>query len=154
MLKELKISTAQTMKFSIKDFFSECDQIRGFLRIWSHWLKKSLMENFIACAVQLEKRRLPTLNPACTSHKLIIHAICICKNAGNFVVEIIYTNNSRTYDTHFSHKYSIILVCYSVMSCFDFDGNDLLDTSCNHRHLLELLLFSRVNDANTSLIFC
>ena len=30
------------MKFSIKDFFSKCDQIRSFLRIWSHLLKKSL----------------------------------------------------------------------------------------------------------------
>ena len=39
------------MKFSIKDFFSKCDQIRSFLRIWPHLLKKSLMENFIFCAV-------------------------------------------------------------------------------------------------------
>ena len=39
------------MKFFIKDFFSKCDQIRRFLRIWSHLLKKSLMENFIFCAV-------------------------------------------------------------------------------------------------------
>ena len=38
-------------KFSIKDFFSKCDQIRSFLRIWSHLLEKSLMENFIFCAV-------------------------------------------------------------------------------------------------------
>ena len=43
--------TAQKMKFSIKDFFSKCDQIRSFLRIWSHLLKKSLIENFIFCAV-------------------------------------------------------------------------------------------------------
>ena len=35
------------MKFSIKDFASKCDQIRSFLWIWSHLLKKSLMENFI-----------------------------------------------------------------------------------------------------------
>ena len=35
------------MKFSIKDFFSKCDQIRRKLRIWSHLRKKSLMENFI-----------------------------------------------------------------------------------------------------------
>ena len=27
----------------------------GFLRIWSHLLKKSLMENFIFCAVKLQK---------------------------------------------------------------------------------------------------
>ena len=39
------------MKFSIKGFFSKCDQIRSFLRIWLHLLKKSLMENFIFCAV-------------------------------------------------------------------------------------------------------
>ena len=39
------------MKFSIRDFFSKCDQIRSFLRIWSHLLKKSLMENFTFCAV-------------------------------------------------------------------------------------------------------
>ena len=39
-------STAQKMKFSFKDFFSKCDQIRSFLRIWSHLPKKSLMENF------------------------------------------------------------------------------------------------------------
>ena len=43
--------TAQKMKFSIKDFFSKCDQIRRKLRIWSHLLKKSQMENFIFCAV-------------------------------------------------------------------------------------------------------
>ena len=43
--------SAQKMKFSIKDLFSKCDQIRSFLRIWSHLLKKSLTENFIFCAV-------------------------------------------------------------------------------------------------------
>ena len=39
------------MRFSIKDFFSKCHQVRRKLRIWSHLLKKSLMENFIFCAV-------------------------------------------------------------------------------------------------------
>ena len=43
--------TVQKMKFSMKGFFSKCDQIRSFLRIWSHLLKKSLMENFILWAV-------------------------------------------------------------------------------------------------------
>ena len=46
------VNNAQKMKFSIKDFFSKCDQIRSFLRIWSHLLKKPLMENFIFCAVK------------------------------------------------------------------------------------------------------
>ena len=39
------------MKFFIKSFFSKCDRIRSFLRIWSHLLKKSLMKNFIFCVV-------------------------------------------------------------------------------------------------------
>ena len=39
------------MKFSVKDLFSKCDQIRRKLRIWSHLLKKFLKENFIFCAV-------------------------------------------------------------------------------------------------------
>ena len=39
------------MKFSIKDFFGKCEQIHRKLRVWSHLLKKSLMENFIFCAV-------------------------------------------------------------------------------------------------------
>ena len=38
-------TTAQKMKFNIKDFFSKFDQIRRKLRLWSHLLKKSLMEN-------------------------------------------------------------------------------------------------------------
>ena len=51
-LSELeKPLTAQKMKFSIKDFFSKCDQIRRFPRIWSHLLQKSLTENLIFCAV-------------------------------------------------------------------------------------------------------
>ena len=38
------MTTAQKMKFSIKDFFSKCDQIRRKLQISSYLLKKSLME--------------------------------------------------------------------------------------------------------------
>ena len=41
------------MKFSITDFLSKCDQIRSFLWIWSHLPMKSLIENFIFCAVLL-----------------------------------------------------------------------------------------------------
>ena len=38
------------MKFSIKNFFSK-------LRIWSHLLKKFLMENFIFCAVNVAYKK-------------------------------------------------------------------------------------------------
>ena len=40
------------MRFSNKDFLSKCDQICSFLRIWSHLLRKSLIENFILCALE------------------------------------------------------------------------------------------------------
>ena len=51
MKTNANLITAKRMKFSIKDFFIKCDQIRRFLRIWSHLMKKSLMEMFIFCAV-------------------------------------------------------------------------------------------------------
>ena len=35
------------MKFSLKDFFSKCDQIRKKLLIWPHLLKKYSVENLI-----------------------------------------------------------------------------------------------------------
>ena len=45
-------NTKKKMKFSIKDFSGKSDQIHKNLKIWSHLLKKSLMENFIFCAVK------------------------------------------------------------------------------------------------------
>ena len=53
------------MKFSIKVFFSKCDQICSFLRIWSRLLRKSLMENFIFYAVRADnlfRIKLESLN--------------------------------------------------------------------------------------------
>ena len=47
------------MKFSNKDFVSKCDQIRMKLRMWSHLLKKSLLENFIFWAVNIGKSNCP-----------------------------------------------------------------------------------------------
>ena len=51
---DLSVVTIQKMKFSIKDLFSKCDQTHNFLRIWSHLLKKFLMENFIFSLVCME----------------------------------------------------------------------------------------------------
>ena len=50
---EVVTLTAQKMKLSSKDFFSKCDQIHSILRIWSHLLKKSLMESFIFVTLKL-----------------------------------------------------------------------------------------------------
>ena len=46
---------AQKMKFSITNFFSTCARIRRNLLIWSYLLKKSVMENFIFCAILFMK---------------------------------------------------------------------------------------------------
>ena len=45
-----------------EDFFSKYDQIRSFLRIWSHLLKKTLTENSIFCAVVVLVFLLSPLN--------------------------------------------------------------------------------------------
>ena len=46
-----KILLTAQKKFSIKDFFSKCDQIRRKLRVRSHLMKKSLIENYIFCTL-------------------------------------------------------------------------------------------------------
>ena len=46
-IQNLATHTAQKMKFSIKVFFSKCNQIRRKLRILSHLLKKFSTENFV-----------------------------------------------------------------------------------------------------------
>ena len=46
------LDAAQKLKFFIKDFFSKYDQLHSFLRIWSHLLKKFLLEEFNFCAVR------------------------------------------------------------------------------------------------------
>ena len=45
------------MKFSFTGFFSKLDQIRRKPGIWSHFLKKTLMENFIYCLVLIDKEK-------------------------------------------------------------------------------------------------
>ena len=61
-------NTAQKMKFSSVNevFFSKFDQIYSFLRIWSHLVKKSLMENFLFCTMQFPPAYLKcVLTKAC-----------------------------------------------------------------------------------------
>ena len=66
--------TAIKMKFSITDFFSKCDQI------WSHLLKKSVMENFIFRAVDNNNLldRQPNIHPdsQTTGSAFFIQVIC------------------------------------------------------------------------------
>ena len=47
----LQEDAAKKMNVSINQSFCRCEQICRKLCIWSHLLKKSLMGNFIFCAV-------------------------------------------------------------------------------------------------------
>ena len=53
LLMRLFSDNVQEMKFSVKDLSNKCDQIRSFLWIWLHLQEKSLIKNFIFCAVKL-----------------------------------------------------------------------------------------------------
>ena len=55
-MRLMRTFTTQKSKLFIKDFDSKCDQTRKNLRIWSHLVKKSLMENVIFCAVLLSSK--------------------------------------------------------------------------------------------------
>ena len=67
--------TAQNMKFLIKEFFSKCNQIRRKRWIWSHLLKKSLIENFVYVQCYLWKNDSEMEE---TNEK--IHENCLQKN--------------------------------------------------------------------------
>ena len=93
-------------RFSIKDFFSKCDQIHRKLRIWSHLLKKSLMENFIfvQCGLHLTARVLTRafVGPSATEFTII------------FPIEF-YTYNKYFCQGSF---HSQCLLVYSIMFLF------------------------------------
>ena len=74
-IKCLQMVTAKKMKFSIvEDFFSKCGQICSFLRIWSHLLKKSSVENFIFCTDDVIKpAELPPPEQALCYHGFRVH---------------------------------------------------------------------------------
>ena len=42
------------MRFSFKGFVSKCDKVHSFLRIWSHLMRKFLIENIIFCVVYFQ----------------------------------------------------------------------------------------------------
>ena len=107
--------TAQKLKFSIKDFFSECDHFRSFLQIWLHLLKKSLMENFTVCAV---------LQPFCCLWNLINWVVILqnCTLLENVLVQTSQ-NLHITYLGYAKHLYFLLqfeelenVICISTMS--------------------------------------
>ena len=71
ILRPFRTSTSvlyKKIKFSIKDFFSKCDQIRSFLRTWSHLLKKSFI---FVCSALMEDVKILVLS----SRDLFLHSM-------------------------------------------------------------------------------
>ena len=54
----LLMTLHKKLSFPLTDFLNKCDQKRWKLRIWSHLLKKYVMENFIFCAVSVFRLHL------------------------------------------------------------------------------------------------
>ena len=67
--------TAQKIKFSMKDFFSKCDETRMKLRIWSDLLKKPLIENFIFCTVLVKNLNVLHLYTTSASAGIFIECV-------------------------------------------------------------------------------
>ena len=101
------------MKFSIKDFFSKCDQIRRKLRILSHLLKKPLMENFIFWAIGVETVRIHIRNFR------ILHSVNYfvqdCRSIQNFVNHPKLCGNCAFQPNFHTRKLGEILVFYAVV---------------------------------------
>ena len=97
---------AQKMKFSNKDFFSKCDQIRRKLPIWS--LKKSLMENFIFCVV------------ACVAVLFNTYAFVYA-----FVMKISQTEISNNYYWNNQSINNTYLIAYCLILVFVCSGFQL-----------------------------
>ena len=86
------------MKFSIKDFFSKYEQLRRKWRIWSHLVKKPLMENFIFCAVYV-----------CSSYTLCPGGSSFYQSKAEKCGNIIYSRN-LTNLSDLSERYSEMVI--------------------------------------------
>ena len=117
----ISANSAQKMKFSIKDFFSKCDQIRRKLRILSHLLKKSLMENFIFWAIGVETVPLMWNYPhqKISWNFRILHSVNYsvqdCKPIQNFLNHPKLCGNCAFQPNFHTRKLGEILVFYAVV---------------------------------------
>ena len=108
------------MKFSIKDFFSKCEQIRRKPRIWSHLLKKPLMEKFIFRAVGAA---------CCLLKSFVVEIVWIkaflCNNAGSG--RSLYVNTFRNHRT----RWSTLRCAMWYLSYNDLFESDYNESNCN-----------------------
>ena len=135
------------MKFSIKDFFSKYDQIRNFLRIWSHLLKKSIISNLIFCAVDTTMSKLlewwvdsSTLLILRTHWRVIFGKVIRCSTLRLWVgltisiLRLCSFNGCLKLDSHLSEKPFFFLLLWKPFKN---------DEKCFSFNLKSFLLFSR-----------
>ena len=113
IMKILSQYTAQKINFSINDFFSKCDQIRNFLQIWSHLLKKYLMENFIFCAVIL-------LLSIETLQIFSGGVFFLTGGCGLSILESIMSNDIKCHWLYIEFLASLRLLLRIMAACFNF----------------------------------
>ena len=95
------------MKFSIKDFYSESGQICIFLRIWSHLLKKSLMEHFIFCTVTFDQR-------CCLEYLESVWWYSTHMRRSQSAANI--HSSSRCYAFHWKIYYVVVKLCFKLLN--------------------------------------
>ena len=95
-------SLHKKMKFS----FSKCDQIRSFLRVWSHLRKKSLMENFIFSVVIFSDAWENIINQR---FRVRGNAIKTCYGREE---KILHSWNQWRFKSHFSHYAAFSLLYF------------------------------------------
>ena len=99
------------MTFSIKDFFSKCNQILSFLRIWSRLLKKSLIENFIFCVVSANMKKEQLLK----THFLPIKCQCCPHIETSQLIFWIFCANLRYMCINFPFRCNSYLHQYIIV---------------------------------------
>ena len=110
--------TARKMKFSIKDFFSKCDLIHRKLRIWSHLLKKSFVQNFIIC---------PVIKTAFANNLLAAHEICLKSKLQT--LNLLYTLVKN-----FIFNFRIYKIFFYPLRFADFCSNEFTSTFAAFSH--------------------
>ena len=135
------------MKFSIKNFSSKCEQIRRKLQIWSHLLKKSLMENFTFCAV-FESEMMQNTSQLLTCHYRDSIATYLPYKSKKTNIVLIKSNQIL-----FKFLLSIIWACKGVIwnlwyinsfliaNCKSMDWF-LYDNGLRHKRVKDFLLIS------------
>ena len=136
----LTFPIAQKMKFSIKDFFSKCDQVHRKLLIWSLLLNRSLIGIFIFCAVFMAEvpiiwrakndvvstwqepspwqlKKITSSLTARECEKIIIHSLLLFLPVNNHwhIKQTTFVKNSCQYVQSlpaFSQRSSVINVCH------------------------------------------